>query len=121
MAIAIKRAYDQPGPDDGLRVLVDRLWPRGLAKRDAAIDEWPKDATPSDGLRRWFHGGGDFDDFAGRYRTELDAGDAGAALAAVVAAHDRTTLVTAAREIEPSHASVLRDWITARTIGGGPP
>lgn len=114
MAIAIKRAYDEPADDDGMRVLVDRLWPRGVQQEAAAIDAWPKDATPSSELRAWFHDGGAFDEFAERYRDELDAGEGGAALAALLEGRDRVTFVTAVRDPEPSHASVLRDWIAAR-------
>ena len=114
MAIVIRRAYDEPRDDDGLRVLVDRLWPRGLRKDGAAIDAWPKDAAPSTELRHWFHEHGDFAAFAERYRDELEAGEAGAALAATLAPHEHVTFLTALREVEPSHASVLRDWIAAR-------
>lgn len=114
MAITIKRAYEEPADDDGLRVLVDRLWPRGVKKDAAAIDEWPKDATPTTELRDWFHDGGGFDEFADRYRDELDSGEGGAALAALLEGHGRITFVTAVREPEPSHASVLRDWIGSR-------
>lgn len=114
MAIAIKRAYDEPAENDGMRVLVDRLWPRGVNKEAAAIDLWPKDATPTTELRDWFHDGGDFDEFADRYRDELESGSSGAALAVQLEGRDRITFVTAVREIEPSHASVLRDWLADR-------
>lgn len=114
MTIAIKRAYDEPADDDGLRVLVDRLWPRGVRKADAAIDEWAKDATPSTELRQWFHDNGDFEAFSERYVDELEHGEGGAALAVQLAGHDRVTFVTAVHDPESSHATVLRDWIEAR-------
>jgi uncharacterized protein YeaO (DUF488 family) len=72
----VRRAYDEPGPSDGTRVLVDRLWPRGLAKDRAAVDEWPKELTPSSELRRWYHANtGEYEEFARRYRAELAAPD----------------------------------------------
>lgn len=115
MAIAIKRVYDEPADDDGLRVLVDRLWPRGVSKERAAIAAWPKEVAPTTELRQWFHSGGHgFEQFAVRYRDELDAGEAGAELASSLAGHDRITFVTTAPETERSNASVLRDWLEAR-------
>lgn len=72
--IAIKRAYDPPAPGDGTRVLVDRLWPRGLAKANAKIDHWLKDIAPSNDLRRWFgHDPARWDGFRERYAAELSA------------------------------------------------
>ncbi|SFS15160.1 Uncharacterized conserved protein YeaO, DUF488 family [Agrococcus baldri] len=113
--ITIKRVYDEPAGDDGLRVLVDRLWPRGVSNERAAIAAWPKDAAPTAELRQWFHGGGvSFEQFAVRYRDELDAGEGGADLSAELEGHDRITFVTAATDPERSNASVLRDWLSAR-------
>lgn len=112
--ISIKRVYDEPADDDGLRVLVDRLWPRGVSKERAAIAAWPKDAAPTAELRQWFHGGGvSFAQFAARYRDELDEGEGGAELAAGLEGHDCITFVTAAADPERSNASVLRDWLSA--------
>jgi uncharacterized protein YeaO (DUF488 family) len=113
--ITIKRVYDEPADDDGLRVLVDRLWPRGISKERAAVAAWPKEVAPTTELRHWFHGGGGgFDEFAARYRGELDAGEAGAELAALLEGHDRITFITTAPETERSNASVLRDWLVER-------
>lgn len=71
--VRVRRVYDPPDPAaDGVRVLVDRLWPRGLSKAAAAVDEWPKEVTPSAELRKWFHGGGGgFEEFRERYEAEL--------------------------------------------------
>ena len=70
--IRLKRAYEKPAPDDGLRVLVERLWPRGLSKEQAAVDLWMKDVAPSPELRRWFnHDPARWDEFQRRYRAEL--------------------------------------------------
>lgn len=75
MSIKLKRIYDNPELSDGLRVLVDRLWPRGLSKEDAAIDEWMKDIAPSDRLRTWFgHKPERWKEFQIRYRRELAVG-----------------------------------------------
>ena len=72
MQFQIKRVYERPAPTDGVRVLVDRLWPRGLTKRDAAVDVWAKELAPSDDLRRWFtHKDERFEEFTRRYRREL--------------------------------------------------
>jgi uncharacterized protein YeaO (DUF488 family) len=70
--IKLKRAYDTPAPDDGMRILVDRLWPRGLSKQRAAIDQWMKDLSPSTKLRQWFgHDPSRWDEFRRRYATEV--------------------------------------------------
>jgi uncharacterized protein YeaO (DUF488 family) len=70
----MKRVYEPPSPDDGLRVLVDRLWPRGLSKEAARVDEWPKEIAPSDELRKWYgHDPARWDEFRRRYRAQLEA------------------------------------------------
>ncbi len=111
---SIKRVYEAPTADDGLRVLVDRLWPRGVKKTDLHA-EWCKDLAPSPQLRTWWgHDPARFNDFAVAYRAELD--DRGAALLDEVrelfgtAAH--VTLVYAAKDPHVNHALVLRDWLT---------
>ncbi|MEY9872957.1 uncharacterized protein YeaO (DUF488 family) [Streptacidiphilus sp. MAP12-33] len=111
----VRRVYDPPEPDDGARVLVDRLWPRGLAKADAELDDWPKALTPSTELRRWYHAT-DQDEaayarFRTRYLTELAEPEAAAALAALAerVAAGPVTLLTASKYPERSHASVLRE------------
>ncbi|WP_287496197.1 DUF488 family protein [Pandoraea sp. CB10b_02] len=118
--IRFKRAYDAPEPDDGQRVLADRLWPRGLAKAKAHIDFWAKDVTPSTPLRQWFHQHPDeFDAFRKQYLDELAALDAGhnATLGELRArlADGRVTLLTAAHRLEDdathTHLEVLRDFL----------
>ncbi len=115
MSIRIRRVYEPPEPDDGTRVLVDRLWPRGLSKEAAHVDEWPKALTPSTELRRWYHAGeGSYEEFAGRYEAELEAPEAAELLEQLRgrAAKDTVTLLTAAKTPEESHAAVL-----ARLLG----
>lgn len=115
-AVVIARAYDAPA-EAGHRVLVDRLWPRGLRKQDLPIDEWCKDVAPSTALRRWYgHEPARFDEFARRYREELGREPASAAVAALaaIAASRRLVLVTATRDVEHSGARVLRDHLLTR-------
>ncbi|MER5307485.1 DUF488 family protein [Streptomyces sp. NPDC002773] len=109
--VRVRRIYEAPSADDGVRVLVDRLWPRGLAKTDARIDEWPKALTPSAELRRWYHGpAGEYEEFCRRYEAELAAPEAAAALDRLreLAAGQTVTLLTAAKDPAVSHTSVLR-------------
>jgi uncharacterized protein YeaO (DUF488 family) len=107
----IKRAYEPPAPEDGLRVLVDRLWPRGLSKEAAAADEWLKDIAPSAELRRWFaHDPERWAEFKARYRHELRSPTRSAALQRLRdAARTRgsVTLLFAARDTTHNHATVL--------------
>ncbi|MEU3854821.1 DUF488 family protein [Streptomyces sp. NPDC029554] len=115
MSVRVRRVYDPPEPQDGVRVLVDRLWPRGLAKDAARVDEWPKALTPSTELRRWYHAGeGSYEEFAERYGAELAAEEAAEALEGVreLAREGEVTLLTASKTPEESHASVL-----ARLLG----
>ena len=108
--IAIKRAYDAPSAADGLRILIDRLWPRGIAKAALKHDAWPRPLTPSNELRKWYgHDPQRFAEFRRRYREELTAHqDELAALRAMIKGK-KATLVTATRELELSHAVVLRE------------
>lgn len=112
------RVYDPPGPDDGTRVLVDRLWPRGLRKDAAAFDHWCRDIAPSTGLRKWFHHDpARFDEFAARYRAELDGPEQAERLVALRRLSRKKgglTLLTATKAVEGSHAAVLADVIAAR-------
>lgn len=110
--IQCKRVYEQAGPDDGYRVLVDRLWPRGVKKTDLAYDEWCKALTPSTELRKAFHSETiDFTAFSQAYREELTQhADEGVRLATL--AHRQTvTLLFAAKNTEQNHALVLADWL----------
>ena len=110
--VDIKRVYEQAADEDGVRILVDRLWPRGVSKERAALSGWLKDVAPSPDLRRWWHHDLDrFDDFARRYRTELDDNPALGDLLSIVREHDRTTLVYAAKDPAVNHALILRDYI----------
>ena len=113
----LHRMYEAtPGPT-GCRVLVDRLWPRGITKHDAALSEWAKDAAPSAELRRWYgHEPRKFEEFARRYRDELARSPAADAVDLLRAlARDRTViLLTATRDVEHSGARVLYDHLTAR-------
>jgi uncharacterized protein YeaO (DUF488 family) len=107
-----KRAYEPASPDDGQRVLVDRLWPRGLSRQAAALDVWEKDVAPSNELRRWFHhDDARWEEFRERYLTELAQPAARAALArlAELAARGRVTLVYGARDREHNQAQVLME------------
>lgn len=112
--VRIKRAYEEPAGSDGFRVLVDRLWPRGVKKERLRLDLWAKDLAPSSELRRWFgHEPERFREFAARYHAELRAGPARALLADLArrAAHGTVTLVYGARDEQHNGAVVLRDVI----------
>ncbi|MBH9979864.1 MULTISPECIES: DUF488 domain-containing protein [Bifidobacterium] len=110
--VDIKRVYEQAANEDGVRILVDRLWPRGVSKERAALSGWLKEVAPSPDLRRWWHHDPDrFEDFARRYRTELDDNPALEDLLSIVREHDRTTLVYAAKDPAVNHALILRDYI----------
>jgi uncharacterized protein YeaO (DUF488 family) len=105
--IRTRRVYEPPAPEDGARVLVDRIWPRGLASEDARIDWWAKELAPSDKLRRWFgHAPPRYRDFVGRYKTELD-GNAAVARLRELAARGTVTLVYVARDERHNNARAL--------------
>ena len=110
--VAIKRVYDQPEPGDGTRVLVDRLWPRGLSKERAKVDAWLKEVAPSNDLRKWFgHDPEKFAEFRRRYEAELESEPGQEALARLhdLARQGPVTLVFAAHDSEHNDAVVLRD------------
>lgn len=116
MDLRTKRVYDEPSPDDGFRVLVDRLWPRGLSKERADVDLWAKEAAPSTELRKAFHHEGmPWDEFVDAYRAEL----AGAtrphvdALRDELAQHPVSTLLYSVADAEHNHAGLLRDALLA--------
>ncbi|HET7785188.1 MAG TPA: DUF488 domain-containing protein [Myxococcales bacterium] len=120
--VRIKRAYEPASSRDGDRVLVDRLWPRGVRKADLRLDAWLKDVAPSPELRRWFgHDPERFGEFAVRYRRELRTGVAAKALAGLVrrASGRRVTLVYGAHDETHNGAVVLREIIERRTAGAG--
>lgn len=108
--VQVRRVYDEPEPRDGARVLVDRLWPRGLRKDAAHLDEWAKDVAPSTELRKWYaHDPAKFAEFCRRYTAELATGAPRAALdqLAARAAAGPVTLLTATRDAAHSEAAVL--------------
>ncbi len=110
--IRIKRAYDAPAREDGYRVLVDRLWPRGLAKAKAKLDEWDKDIAPSPALRVWFdHDPERFAEFSRRYRAELACNPDGVARLRAFAVKAALTLVYAAKDPACNHALVLQEFL----------
>ncbi len=111
--IRLKRAYLPPSPDDGIRVLVDRLWPRGLSKADAAIDHWLRDIAPSGELRRWFgHDVRRWDEFRRRYIAELSHHPDLWKGLQKLAQSGRVTLVFGARDELHNQAVVLRDLLS---------
>ncbi|MGA9527666.1 MAG: DUF488 family protein [Terriglobales bacterium] len=115
MTIAVKRVYEAPAARDGVRVLVDRLWPRGLTKEKAAIKHWLRDLAPSTELRQWFHANPDaWALFRRRYMKELAAPKASAAvekLYGLAGGKKKLTLLYAARNEERNNATVLRDLL----------
>ena len=107
--IRLKRAYDPPEPADGLRILIDRVWPRGVSKAKAAIDRWAKEIAPSDALRTWFsHDPARFTEFERRYVAELREHRAALAELRALARNGTVTLVYAARDEAHNDAVVLR-------------
>ena len=118
--IHLKRIYEDPAPGDGTRVLIDRLWPRGIKKEAAKLDAWCKSAAPTNDLRKWYHadpsGGEDrWEEFRQRYLAELDAETESTAeireLASAATKRKPLTLLYAARNEERNHAMVLREWL----------
>jgi uncharacterized protein YeaO (DUF488 family) len=108
--VRVGRAYDPPTPDDGARVLVDRLWPRGLSKAKAALDVWCKEIAPSNELRTWYaHDPARLAEFSARYRAELTEPDRAEAFETLRTrcASEIVTLLTATKALELSHAVVL--------------
>ena len=119
--LTVRRIYEAPTPEDGYRMLVDRLWPRGVKKAEAAIDEWARDVAPSADLRRWYgHQPERFDEFARRYRAELAAAPAADAVAGLVIRlrQGPVTLLTATRDVERSGAAVLAEHLADITTQG---
>lgn len=113
MEYITKRIYEPASPDDGFRVLVDRLWPRGIKREDAAIDLWAKELAPSHELRKWFsHTPERFTEFARRYRKQLASRPQEIATI-ISAARDcaRITLLYAAKDTTCNHAIVLEKWL----------
>lgn len=112
MNIKIKRVYEQPDKDDGVRILVDRLWPRGLTKDKAHVDLWLKEIAPSTELRKWFgHDPTKWKSFRGRYETEIRHNDALIRMLVDKARKGTVTLVYAARDEKHNEALVLKQFL----------
>ncbi len=112
MAVRLKRAYEPPEPSDGYRVLIDRLWPRGVKKEEARLDEWARELAPSSELRRWFgHDPAKFDEFRRRYREELGAQEEKLTELRRLARKETVTLVYSARDTEHNDAVVLAELL----------
>ena len=114
--VVIKGVREDPSPDDGQRVLVDRLWPRGIRKDALPYDLWPKDLTPSPALRRWFHEDPDgrWAEFSQRYRSELATAPSVDEVISRIRPYDTVTLLSAAKATDHNHALILRDFLTQR-------
>jgi len=118
--VRVRRVYEDPGRDDGVRVLVDRIWPRGMTRARAALDEWCKDVAPSHELRTWYgHQPDRFEEFARRYRLELEDPGRAQALAHLrdLARDGPVTLLTATREPAVSEAAVLASLLASPAPG----
>lgn len=121
--IRARRVYEETSPADGVRVLVDRVWPRGLRKDAARLDEWAKDVAPSTELRTWYgHDPAKFDEFSRRYTAELNEPEARQALIRLraLAADRPVTLLTATKEVDLSQATVLAGLLREMPDPGAP-
>ncbi len=117
MSITLKRAYEEPSPSDGCRILVERLWPRGVSKLDARIDLWPKEAAPSTELRRWFnHEPDKWEEFKRRYFEELRARQESVEPILARVRAGPVTFVFASRETQFNNAAALKEFVE-RTQG----
>lgn len=112
--LQIKRVYDAPDKADGQRILIDRLWPRGLAREKARIDHWIKEVAPSDALRRWFgHDPQKWEEFSRRYVEELRGNDDAVAALRSAIGDRTTTLLYAAHDTEHNNAVALRAFLAS--------
>lgn len=117
MPYQIKRVYAEPGINDGLRILVDRLWPRGLSRADVLIDQWLKECAPSTGLRKWYgHDRDRWPEFKRRYFTELQEHEEILVPIRVSARELRVTLLYAASDVECNNAVALMEYLTTHYI-----
>jgi uncharacterized protein YeaO (DUF488 family) len=111
--IHTKRIYDAAPAADGRRILIDRLWPRGIRKEDARIDFWARDVAPSTALRRWYgHDPAKWDEFRRRYAAELDANPAGVAALRAAMGRGRVTFVFASKETRLNNAAALAEYVS---------
>lgn len=112
MELKTKRIYDKPAESDGFRVLVDRIWPRGVSKAEADLDEWLKDIAPSTELRKWFgHDPSKMEEFTKRYEAELDENPAVATLRGYMEDHEVVTLLYGAKDMKDNQAVVLANYM----------
>lgn len=110
--ISIKRVYDEAEPEDGFRVLIDRLWPRGMSKAKAQVDLWARDLAPSSELRKWFHAHSDqYQEFTEKYRAELETSQPDLQDQISELAQPRLTLLTSVKEPARSHVPVLQEFL----------
>jgi uncharacterized protein YeaO (DUF488 family) len=117
--LALKRAYDKAAPEDGVRFLVERLWPRGVKKTKLRIDAWIKDVAPSDALRRWFgHDPDKWDEFQRLYFEQLDKHPESWEPIRSAARHGRVTLIYSAHDIEHNNAVALKEYLRAHMKRG---
>lgn len=120
MPLQVKRVYASPHPDDGLRVLVDRLWPRGLGKEAAAVDKWVRECAPSDELRKWFgHDRAKWNEFKRRYFAELGSKEDLLAPIRAMARKERVTLLFGASDVERNNAVALMEYLGAKEAEAG--
>lgn len=115
-----QRIYEDTSSRDGTRVLVDRLWPRGMSKERAHLDEWLRDVAPSSELRHWYHHDPErFGEFRDRYIAELEDAEHRPAVEHLrdLAAHDKVTLLTATKDVDHSEAAVLARWLDSAGRG----
>ena len=111
MSIHLKRVYESPAPTDGQRILVDRIWPRGISKEQAKLNLWLKEVAPSTALRKWFgHDPEKWEEFRAKYRAELESNPAVETLKELIR-QSEVTLVYAAKDDKHNHAIVLREYI----------
>ncbi len=116
MTIVTKRIHEPFSAGDGRRILVDRLWPRGISNESARIDAWVKEVAPSNELRRWYdHDPARWDEFRQRYFAELDANPEGVAALEAELQGRKLTFLFAAKETERNNATALREYLTQRT------
>ncbi len=115
LQITLKRAYDDPTPQDGRRILVDRLWPRGITKDALAIDDWLKDLAPSSELRRWYNHAPDrWQEFQKRYKSELDQNKDAVDACLELCRKGPVTLVYAAKTTDKNNAIVLQEYLHSK-------
>lgn len=121
LSVWVRRVQEEPGHNDGTRVLVDRIWPRGVSKEAAALDDWNKNVAPSTELRKWYgHDPEKYLEFARRYRTELETDQGQAALQVLrdSVRGKRVTLLTATKDVDHSQAQVLADVLDGCPTAG---